>query len=70
MAITEPMKAVEARAYAARLTITDVLRFARVAGSTWVRAKDRGFIRASTLKRVEEAMSWYEREQAKRCKDN
>ncbi|MEJ7831281.1 MAG: hypothetical protein WKF79_00060 [Nocardioides sp.] len=38
----------------------DLLRIARVAHSTWSRAKARGYIRARTIKRVEEAMDWYE----------
>lgn len=39
----------------------EVLRLAGVAESTWSRAKFRGTIRAKTLKRVEEAISQYER---------
>lgn len=55
------MKAVEDRTFAARLTMKDVLRIARVAESTWSRAKSRGTIRAKTLGRVEEALDWYEK---------
>lgn len=58
----EQIKAVEDRAFAARLTMGDVLRIAKVAHSTWSRAKSRGTIRAKTLKRVEEALDWYERQ--------
>lgn len=60
----EQIKAVEDRAFAARLTMGDVLKIARVAHSTWSRAKSRGTIRAKTLKRVEEALSYIERKQA------
>lgn len=56
------MKSVEDRAFAARLTMKDVLRIARVAESTWSRAKSRGTIRAKTLGRVEEALDWYEKQ--------
>lgn len=58
---SEQMKAVEDRVFAARLTMQDVLRIARVAHSTWSRAKSRGTIRAKTLARVEDAISYVER---------
>lgn len=57
----DQIKAVEDRAFAARLTMQDVLRIARIAPSTWSRAKARGTIRAKTLQRAEEALAWYER---------
>lgn len=60
MTQTEQMEAVERRAHTARITMGDLLRIARVAHSTWSRAKARGYIRARTIKRVEEAMDWYE----------
>jgi len=58
----EQMQAVQDRAFAARLTMKDVLRIAGVAESTWSRAKSRGTIRAKTLGRVEEALDWYEKQ--------
>lgn len=58
----EQIKAVEDRTFAARLTMKDVLRIARVAESTWSRAKSRGTIRAKTLGRVEDALDWYEKQ--------
>lgn len=60
----EQMEAVEARAHTARITMGDLLRIAGVAHSTWSRAKARGYIRARTIKRVEEAMDWYESQPA------
>lgn len=60
MTPAEQMKAVEDRAYAARLTMGEVLRIAKVAHSTWSRAKVRGYIRPKTIKRVEDALDWYE----------
>ena len=63
MSHADQMKAVEDRVFALRLTMTDVLRIARVANSTWSRAKSRGFIRAKTLGRVEEAVDRYERQE-------
>lgn len=63
MTHADQIKAVEDRAFAARLTMQDVLRIATVAPSTWSRAKARGTIRAKTLKKVEEALDWYERKQ-------
>lgn len=56
------MQAVQDRAFAARLTMKDVLRIAGIAESTWSRAKSRGTIRAKTLGRVEEALDWYEKQ--------
>lgn len=61
MTHAEQIKAVEDRAFAARLTMSDVLAIARIAPSTWSRAKARGTIRAKTLQRAEEALDWYER---------
>lgn len=61
MTHADQMKKVEDRAFAARLNITDALRLAKVAPSTWSRAKRRGYIRASTIRRVEEALDGYER---------
>lgn len=58
---SDQMKAVEDRVFALRLTMTDVLRIAGVANSTWSRAKGRGYIRAKTLKRVEDAVTSHER---------
>ena len=60
MTITDQMKAVEDRVFALRLTMTDALQIAKVANSTWSRAKSRGYIRARTLGRVEEAVAWLE----------
>lgn len=37
-----------------------VLRMAGVAHSTWSRAKARGYVRATTMRRVEEALELYE----------
>ncbi len=55
------MKAVEDRVFNLRLTMTDVLKIAGVANSTWSRAKGRGYIRATTLKRVEDAVAQHEK---------
>lgn len=63
MTHADQIKAVEDRTFAARLTMQDVLRIAAVAPSTWSRAKSRGTIRAKTLKRVEDALAWYEQKQ-------
>jgi hypothetical protein len=62
MTHTDQMRAVEERVFALRLTMTDVLRIAKVANSTWSRAKSRGYIRARTLGRVEDAVAWYEQQ--------
>lgn len=62
MSHLEEMKAVEARVFALRLNMVDALKIARVAPSTWSRAKKREFIRARTLGRVEEAVSFLERQ--------
>lgn len=62
MTPAEQIKAVEDRAFKNRLTMSDVLRIARVAPSTWSRAKSRGTIRAKTLRRVEDALDWYEKQ--------
>lgn len=62
-AITE-IRAIEQRAFACRMTMSDVLKIAKVAPSTWSRAKARGTIRARTLSRVEEAMTWLEGKRA------
>ena len=56
------MKAVEDRVFALRLTMSDALRIANVANSTWSRGKARGYIRARTLGRVEEAVAYLERQ--------
>lgn len=61
---SEQMKAVEARVFALRLTMTDALQVAKVAHSTWSRAKSRGYIRARTLGRVEEAVAYLEKQAA------
>ncbi len=61
---SDQMKAVEERVYALRLTMTDALQIAKVANSTWSRAKGRGYIRARTLGRVEEAVTYLERHHA------
>lgn len=58
----DQMKAVEDRVFALRLTMTDALKIAKVAHSTWSRAKARGYIRARTLGRVEDAVSYLERQ--------
>lgn len=58
----EQMKAVEDRVFALRLTMTDALQIAKVANSTWSRAKARGYIRARTLGRVEDAVAYLERQ--------
>jgi hypothetical protein len=50
---------VEDRAHSLRLSMTDALNLAKVAPSTWSRAKKRGFIRASTIRRVEEALDGF-----------
>lgn len=60
----DEMKAVEDRVFALRLTMTDALKIAGVADSTWSRAKARGYIRAKTLGRVEEAVASLERVRA------
>lgn len=54
------MKAVENRAFAARLTMGDLCKIAGVSHSTWSRAKTRGTIRARTLQKIEEALDYYE----------
>lgn len=64
MTPSEQISAVEKRAFDARLTMQDVLRIAKVAPSTWSRAKSRGTIRAKTLAKVEDALAWYERQRA------
>jgi hypothetical protein len=61
---SEQMKAVEDRVFALRLTMTDALQVAKVAHSTWSRAKSRGYIRARTLGRVEDAVAYLEKQQA------
>lgn len=61
---SEQMKVVEDRVFALRLTMTDALQVAKVANSTWSRAKSRGYIRARTLGRVEEAVAFLERQAA------
>jgi hypothetical protein len=61
MTPSEEMQAVEKRVFAVRLTMTDVLKLAGVANSTWSRAKSRGYIRPRTLRRVEEAVEQHER---------
>jgi hypothetical protein len=53
------MQAVEDRAFSLRLSTTDALKLAKVAPSTWSRAKRRGYIRASTIRKVEEALDVY-----------
>lgn len=60
----EQMLKVEERAHALRLTMSDVLRFAGVAHSTWSRAKARGYIRASTIGRVEAELDAAEKRRA------
>lgn len=60
----DDMKAVESRVFALRLTMSDALLIAGVANSTWSRAKARGFIRATTLGRVEDAVASLERVRA------
>lgn len=60
MTHSDQMQAVEGRVFRLRLTMTDALQVARVANSTWSRAKARGYIRAKTLGRVEEAVKWLE----------
>lgn len=62
MTASDQMKAVEDRVFALRLTMTDALKIAKVANSTWSRAKSRGYIRARTLGRVEEAVDFLERQ--------
>jgi hypothetical protein len=57
MTHADQMQAVEDRAFSLRLSTTDALRLAKVAPSTWSRAKKRGFIRASTIRKVEEALN-------------
>lgn len=64
MTHTDQMKVVEDRVFALRLTMSDALRIAGVANSTWSRAKSRGYIRATTLGRVEEAVASLERVRA------
>lgn len=59
------MTAVEQRAFALRRPMGEVCAIARVAHSTWSRAKARGYIRARTILRVEEALDYLERERAK-----
>jgi hypothetical protein len=63
MTQSEQMQAVEKRAHDARLTMGDLLKMAGVAHSTWSRAKARGYIRARTIKRVEDTLDWYEDQQ-------
>lgn len=43
----------------------EVCQIARVAPSTWSRAKARGTIRAKTLQRIEEALDYCEAKAAK-----
>ena len=62
----DQMKAVETRAFNARINMGDLLRIAKVAHSTWSRAKKRQFIRARTLEKVEGAIAWYEQQRAER----
>ena len=61
MTPAEQMKAVEDRVFRLRLTMTDVLKLATVSPSTWSRAKGRGYCRASTLKKVEDAVGQFEK---------
>ncbi len=60
----EAMTRVEERAYAARRTMSDVCKVAGVAHSTWCRAKSRGFIRPTTLARIEDGIAAIERHAA------
>lgn len=61
--LTPDMKAIEDRAFAARLNLGDLCQMANVSHSTWSRAKVRGTIRPRTLRRMEEALDLYERRQ-------
>ncbi len=65
MTPSDQIKAAEDRAFAARLTMGEVCQIARVAPSTWSRAKARGTIRAKTLQRIEEALDYCEAKAAK-----
>jgi hypothetical protein len=56
--------AVEKRAAAARLTMGELCSMAGVAASTWSRAKARGKVRVSTVRRLEEKLAVAE---APRC---
>lgn len=58
---SDQMKAVEDRAFALRLSMSEALKLAKIAPSTWSRAKKRGLIRASTIKRIEDALDTYAR---------
>lgn len=60
MTPAEQMKAVEDRAFNARLTMGEVLKIAGVAHSTWSRGKARGYVRPRTLAKVEGAMKYFE----------
>jgi hypothetical protein len=54
------MNAVEQRAFDARLTMTELCGLARIAPSTWSRARSRGTIRPRTLKAMEDALAAHE----------
>lgn len=48
--------ALERRAAAARVTMKELCAAANVAQSTWSRAKSRGNVRVSTLRKMEDAL--------------
>lgn len=66
MTQSEQMKAVEDRAFAARLSMAEVCKIAEIPHSTWSRAKTRGSIRAKTLRKVEDALAWIEKQEGAR----
>jgi hypothetical protein len=55
---------IEQRAFDLRKNMGDVCAIARVAHSTWSRAKKRGFIRPRTLERIERALDFLDRQAA------
>lgn len=62
----EAIDAVESRAFALRLTMTDLCRIAQVNRSSWSRAKSRGSIRPKTLGKMEDTLNYLERQRAHR----
>jgi hypothetical protein len=58
------MEAVEQRAFAARITISDLCERARVHQSVWSRAKKRQTIRVKVLDRIEAALTSVEQDRS------
>lgn len=58
------IEAAEARAFELRLTMAEVCQAAAIDPAVWSRAKTRGTVRVSTLRRVEAALDAFERTRA------